>query len=587
MAGQIPKTFIDDLTAKADLVDVIGRRIPLKKAGRSYKACCPFHNEKTPSFNVNQQKGFYHCFGCGASGDALRFIMDYEHLDFVSAVEVLAAEMGLSVPRERASKEVIQARKQQQKKQLEGLWLLAQAAQWFVANLKNHPQKTQAIAYLQQRGLTGEIAHRFALGLAPNDAQALQRAFPDVTTEQWLKVGLVVEREGLTEIRDKYRNRIVFPIRNIKGQVIAFGGRLMGSSDFAPKYLNSPETEFFHKSATLYGLYEMLQVQRGQPSRVLVVEGYMDVVALAQFGVTNVVATLGTATTAEHLQVLFRHTKEVIFAFDGDEAGKKAAWKALTIALALLRSDWTVRFFFLPQGDDPDSFIRQQGAERFNQALDSALSAGEWLVRGLAELSQLSWHAEDDIRRLLVQAQPLVQANPNDLIRYALVQALAVASRLQEWQVEKILSIHTGLAVRWRDNRHAVVPVAQLTAGRLESRMQLLLREFPQLAQQGWPKEELSWLMIYGSQQLKQLLTEMNGQALSKHNHEKILTLSEAEAQQEWQDGWQKLLYQTALPAKIDLLSQLSLVQQNENLHQLYQKLEQIIRQYKTCQSGN
>lgn len=571
MAGRIPKTFIDDLIARADVVEVVGRRITLKKAGREYKACCPFHNEKTPSFQINPQKGFYHCFGCGAHGDALRFIMDYEHLDFVSAIEVLASEMGISVPREQLTPQQQAKQAQQRTEVLQGYALLAQAAQWFVHNLKHHPQAIQAIEYLKSRGISGVIARDFAIGLAPNETMGLQKQFADVNKAQWLAVGLVAEREDGSVV-DKFRNRIQFPIRDLRGRVVGFGGRIMQASEHAPKYLNSPETEFFHKGNMLYGLYEMLQSVR-QITRVLVVEGYMDVVALAQFGLRQVVATLGTATTPAHLQLLFKHTAEIVFAFDGDKAGRKAAWKALSVALTQLSGSRSVKFFFLPQDEDPDSYVRRYGADALMQALDQSLTPGAWLVRGLSEQSELSWTVAEDARRLLFQSLEWLKLAEDVGVRYALIQALAQAADMQEWQVEKLLGVRTGLAVHREVKKRQTVTLSMATQ-RLPQKLLALLMQFPQLSD-NWPSDDAALLHRYGEKGVLALLNALAGNLPEFASEPLVFTLQQAEA--EWHDGWQSLVCKSIETARLTLLKALEKGQvsdaQRAELTELNQRL--------------
>lgn len=576
MAGRIPKSFIDDLVARADVVDVVGRRITLKKAGREYKACCPFHNEKTPSFQINPQKGFYHCFGCGAHGDALRFIMDYEHLDFVSAIEVLASEMGLSVPREQLSPQQQAKETQQRAEQLQGYALLAQAAQLFVQNLKHHGQGLQAIDYLKSRGITGVVARDFAIGLAPNDAMGLQKQFPNVTKAQWLAVGLVAEREDGTVV-DKFRNRIQFPIRDLRGRVVGFGGRIMQASEHAPKYLNSPETEFFHKGNMLYGLYEMLQSVR-HINRVLVVEGYMDVVALAQFGLRQVVATLGTATTSEHLQLLFKHTNDIVFAFDGDKAGRKAAWKALSVALTQLSGSRSVKFFFLPADEDPDSYVRRYGADALLQALDSSLTPGEWLVHGLAEQSGLSWTVAEDARRLLFQSTEWLKQAEEMSVRYALIQSLAQAADMQEWQVEKLLGVRTGLAVH-RDIKKKMTVSPTLATQSLPDKLISLLIQFPALAQ-SWPSDDAALLHQYGEKGTIKLLNALAGNVASSVEEELPFTVEQAQV--EWQDGWQSLICESIERAEMAICM---LIDQGHAAENMMTKLVALRRRKKECQT--
>jgi DNA primase len=321
--GTIPRDFIASLLAKADIVDVINQRVPLKKAGATYKACCPFHQEKTPSFNVNPQKQMYHCFGCGASGDAVKFLMEYDGLSFVEAIETLASQMGLVVPRERVSSK----QQETQRRALDLYEVMSSVARFYRQQLKTHPQSEQAKTYLRQRGLTPEIAKTFLIGYSPSGWDTLVKGLSAdaALTQQLIELGMLVKNdEG--KIYDRFRHRIMFPIRDGRGRVVAFGGRVLNADD-KPKYLNSPETPIFHKSYALYGLFELRQ-SRQKFNHIIVVEGYMDVVALAQFGVRNAVATLGTATTPEHLEMLFRQVDEIVFCFDGDSAGLKAAWKA-------------------------------------------------------------------------------------------------------------------------------------------------------------------------------------------------------------------------------------------------------------------
>jgi len=556
MAGRIPKAFIDDLVARSDVVEVVGRRVPLKRAGREYKACCPFHNEKSPSFHVNPQKGFYHCFGCGAHGDALRFVMEYDHCDFVTAIEVLAAEMGLSVPRENVSDVQLIKDRQHKAEQLQGFSLLGQVATWFSRNLREHPARAQVVHYLQGRGVTGAMARDFGIGFAPSDSDALQQAFPQVTTEQWLATGLVSVRED-GQVVDRFRGRVQFPIRDTKGRVVGFGGRIMQPSEFAPKYLNSPETEFFHKGKMLYGLYELLQSLR-HIDQILVVEGYMDVVALVQHDIRNVVATLGTATGEAHLRLLFKYCKDVVFAFDGDKAGRQAAWKALPLALQALSGDRGVRFFFLPDADDPDSFVRRVGKSGFMSALSGALTAGQWLVQGLAMQTGLSWHRQDDVRRLLVQAAALIKETPDLSVQYALVQAVAEAADMQEWQVEKLMGIRTGLAVNRRPEakKQSANHDGLTKAQGLASQLLLLLSVYQQLSTDCL-ETDLSLLRQFGERGVVPLLNALHPESsrvLAVESASRDVALTFEEAQTEWQDGWRRLVCQTVENARRSLL---------------------------------
>lgn len=441
--GSIPRSFIESLLSRADVVQVINQRVPLKKAGTSYKACCPFHDEKSPSFNVSQTKQFYHCFGCGASGDALKFLMEYDGLSFVEAVESLAAQYGMDVPREQLSpaKQKAQQVKQQQQRDLYDVMHLA--AKFYRHQLRDHAGSSDAKAYLKARGLNADIAKTFVIGFAPPGWDSLVSGLKaDAKLKQQLiEVGLLVEKEG-GKLYDRFRHRIMFPIRDGRGRVVAFGGRVLG--DDQPKYLNSPETPIFHKSYALYGLYEMRQT-RQKFDHILVVEGYMDVVALAQFGVQNAVATLGTATTVEHLEMLFRQVNEVVFCFDGDAAGLKAAWKALELALPMMEQERSVKFLFLPQGEDPDSMIRQDGLEGFQNRVAAALPLSAFLLQGLQRRLSFAVDSIEGRQQLVALAQPYVQA-AHDLYQFLLAEGVAELVGLPTWRIEKQMNVKSGFA---------------------------------------------------------------------------------------------------------------------------------------------
>lgn len=437
--GTIPRSFIDTLLNRADIVQVIQQRVPLKKAGSNYKACCPFHSEKTPSFNVSPQKQFYHCFGCGASGDALKFIMAYDGLPFVEAVEQLAGMYGMEVPFEKRSQQAVEQQRQQQ----DLYEVMHSVAKYYRHQLRDHPQAEKAKAYLKQRGLSAEIAKAFVIGYAPDGWQNLQPALKaDATlTQQLIESGMLIKNEE-GRVYDRFRDRIMFPIRDIRGRVIAFGGRILGEGQ--PKYLNSPETPIFHKSYTLYGLYEMKQ-SRQNFDHIIVVEGYMDVVSLAQFGVRNAVATLGTATTAEHLVLLFRQVNEVVFCFDGDEAGIKAAWKALELCLPLMGEQRSVKFLFLPQGEDPDSAVRKEGLEGFRSRVKSALSLSQFLIEGLQNQLKAPLASAEGRQHLVALAAPFVQ-KAHGLYQFLLAEAVAEQVQLPTWRVEKEMGVRSGFA---------------------------------------------------------------------------------------------------------------------------------------------
>ena len=442
-SGSIPRSFIESLLARADVVQVINQRVPLKKAGSSYKACCPFHDEKSPSFNVSPSKQFYHCFGCGASGDALKFLMEYDGLSFVEAVESLAAQYGMQVPREQKTPAQQKAQQIKQQKQRDLYDVMHLAAKFYRHQLRDHPQSAEAKNYLKQRGLSAEIAKEFVIGFAPPGWDSLVSGLKaDATLQkQLVEVGLLVEKDDKKSY-DRFRHRIMFPIRDGRGRVIAFGGRVLG--DDQPKYLNSPETPIFHKSYTLYGLFEMRQ-SRQSFDNILVVEGYMDVVALAQFGIRNAVATLGTATTVEHLDLLFRQVNEVVFCFDGDSAGLKAAWKALELALPMMEKERSVKFLFLPDGEDPDSMVRKDGLEGFNQRVSNALSLSEFLMQGLQGKLSFPVNSIEGRQQLVSMAEPYVQS-AHGLYQFLLAEGIANLVDLPTWRVEKQMNVKSGFA---------------------------------------------------------------------------------------------------------------------------------------------
>ena len=416
MAGRIPQAFIDELLTRTDIVEVIETRVPLKKAGHEYKACCPFHNEKTPSFTVSPVKQFYHCFGCGEHGSAITFLMNYEHMDFIEAVEELAHRAGLEVPHESTTRLHSGPSTQPH------YTLLEKVSAWYQEQLRSHPQAQRAVQYLKQRGLTGEIAGRFNIGFAPPGWENLAEALgSDAATRELLQaLGLTVQREGSDGTYDRFRDRIMFPIHDRRGRTVGFGGRVL--DDATPKYMNSPESPVFHKGQELYGLYEARKAVR-KLTRILVVEGYMDVVALAQFGINYTVATLGTSTTREHLERLYRTVPEVVFCFDGDRAGRDAAWRALENALPVLRDGREARFLFLPEGEDPDSLIRRIGQEGFETQLAQAVHLSDFFFTRLSE--QLDLDSIDGRARLVSVARPLLATLPDGMFRQLMIERLA------------------------------------------------------------------------------------------------------------------------------------------------------------------
>lgn len=417
MKGSIPRPFIDDLLTKSNIIDVINSRVKLKKAGRDYQACCPFHHEKTPSFTVSEKKQFYHCFGCGAHGNAISFLMDYDKLEFVEAIEELAAMAGLEVPYEKRgnSNGKPQASYQAKRNLYE---LMQEIAAFYQSQL---PLNIPAQSYVQQRGLSPEIIARFQIGFVPNAMDSVLRKFGVNREEQQKLLDLgMLSRNDRGNTYDKFRNRIMFPIRDKRGRTVAFGGRVLG--DEKPKYLNSPETVTYHKGNELYGLYEALQAD-DEPSKLLVVEGYMDVVALAQFGVDYAVASLGTSTTSEQIQLLFRSTEQVICCYDGDRAGRDAAWRALENALPYLEDGRQIKFIFLPDGEDPDTYIRQYGKEKFEEYIERAQSLTEFLFAHLSP--QVDFSTKEGRGKLVALAAPLIRQIPGDALRLSLRNTLA------------------------------------------------------------------------------------------------------------------------------------------------------------------
>jgi DNA primase len=412
MAGRIPQDFIDDLVNRVDLSEVIGNRITLKKAGREYKGCCPFHNEKTPSFTVSPDKGFYHCFGCGAHGTAIKFLTEHDKMDFVEAIEELASLVGVDVPREADDNDAPRGPSNAPLYEL-----MNQVAQFYQKQLKD---AQEAIDYLKSRSLDGTTAQRFMLGFAPSGWDNLAQQLGDTSTnrEHLLTAGMLIRKDE--RVYDRFRERVQFPIRDSRGRVIGFGGRTLDGSE--PKYLNSPETPIFHKGRELYGLYEAKQALRNI-DRLLVVEGYMDVISLSQHGVHNAVATLGTATTPDHLKRIFRITQEVVFCFDGDRAGRQAAWRALQVSLPEMREGRQVRFLFLPEGEDPDTIVKTEGSVGIQRRLEDSLPLSDYLLRELSAQTDMS--SMDGRARLAELAKPLLRQLPEGVYRDLLNQKVA------------------------------------------------------------------------------------------------------------------------------------------------------------------
>lgn len=474
----IPQDFIDRLLDRVDIVEVIDRQVPLKKAGQNYVACCPFHREKSPSFSVSPQKQFYHCFGCGAHGNALTFLMEHHGMGFVDAVHALAEQVGMAVPQPESTPAQHAAVARQYSLQD----CLLQAARFYKYQLKHSPT---AIDYLKRRGLTGETAARFAIGYAPSGWNALQGVFEDYLNPQLVEAGLLVKREDGSRY-DRFRERIMFPIRNRKGQIIAFGGRVLGQGE--PKYLNSPETPLFEKGRELYGLFEARQAIR-EHNCVLVVEGYMDVVMLAQHGIDYVVATLGTSTTPHHIHSLLRQTDHIVFCFDGDAAGKKAAWRALESSLSQLRDGKRVSFLFLPAEHDPDSYVRAHGQAGFEAYLQQqAVPLSAYLLQAL--LQQQGEHRSEEGRAALVQqAMPLLKAIAAPALATLLRQRFAEQIGMPVAELERLL----GIKRPWvgRKGQFSAQPAPQITYS-LPQRVLRWLVLYPTLAHRV-PVEELAW----------------------------------------------------------------------------------------------
>lgn len=454
MAGRIPKGFIDDVVARTDIVELIDARVPLKKAGKNYQACCPFHNEKSPSFSVSPDKQFYHCFGCGAHGNSVSFLMEYEQLEFVEAIEELARLNSMDVPREQTggkTKHYPTVSKEQKQSDYD---TMENAARFFQHKLKHDENGPAAIEYLKARGLSGKIAQQYGIGFAPDKWDAALTTLGAATDakQQLLDLKILTSNDkGRTY--DFFRNRIMFPIRDKRGRVVGFGGRVM--DDSTPKYLNSPETRIFHKGRELYGFHQAKLANKNL-EQVIIVEGYMDVVSLAQQGISYAVAALGTATTQDHMQMLFRQTRKVICCYDGDRAGRDAAWRALENALPQLKDGVDLRFCFLPDGEDPDTMVQQEGKEAFEQRLKESTPLIEYFFEHF--VGQLDLTDDAGKSALLAQAKPLISLIPSDYYKEALLAKLA---RLVGKQVDqiKIASRSPVAEVKQRQTEFQITPM--------------------------------------------------------------------------------------------------------------------------------
>jgi DNA primase len=459
----IPDSFIQDLIARVDIVDLIDTYVPLKKAGANYAACCPFHNEKSPSFTVSPTKQFYHCFGCGAHGTAIGFVMEYQGLGFVDAIKELAGRAGMQVP-ESEGRSSNDEKPGQTRALLE---VMARAAQYYKDQLKASPR---AIEYCKKRGLSGEVAARFGIGYAPDGWQNLQAIFPDYNADELKLAGLVIDNEAGRRY-DRFRDRLMIPIINPKGDIIAFGGRIIDQGE--PKYLNSPETPLFEKGRELFGLPQARQALRDTDTAI-VTEGYMDVIALSQNGVGNAVATLGTATTATHVTKLLRQVDRIVFCFDGDNAGRKAAWRALENSLEALADNKRLGFIFLPQEHDPDSYIREFGKDQFDRQVIQAMPLSDFLLRELAQRCDLT--SSEGKAQLIYEAKPLLLKLPTPLLRLQLVKRLAEASGFAQSEVERLCDLKSFIP--------AAPPKARRTAPSLTRNLLRIVLHKPQLADQ-------------------------------------------------------------------------------------------------------
>nr|ARX77177.1 DNA primase [uncultured bacterium] len=419
MSGRIPREFIDELLVRVDIVDLIDSHVPLKKTGANFVARCPFHTEKSPSFSVNRNKQFFHCFGCGASGNAISFLMDFNHLDFVEAVEDLAAFAGIAVQREIVGHQVAQ-----KKDDLNSLYeVMEQVATFYVGQLRDN---IGAVEYLKARGVKAAIARDFMIGYSPDKWSALAERF---SQKQLIDVGLLVVKDG-GQVYDRFRGRIMFPIRDKRARIVGFGGRVL--DDSLPKYLNSPETSLFHKGKEVYGLYELLE-KNSKPQRILIVEGYMDVIALAQYGVCYAVAALGTAASQAHLDLLFRFSSELVFCFDGDRAGREAAWGGMESAFSSLKDGRSCRFMILPQSYDPDSLVREEGLNKFIERIESAHGLSDYFfenVSGGLKLSEMEGRAQ-----LVSKSLPYLERLPEGVFREMMFDRLKSLSGMTTFNV--------------------------------------------------------------------------------------------------------------------------------------------------------
>jgi DNA primase len=489
MSGRIPKYFIDDLLARVDIVDLIDSHVPLKKAGANFVARCPFHTEKTPSFSVNRSKQFFHCFGCGVSGNAIGFLMDYSHLDFIEAVEDLATFAGLEVPRETTETTGTSLKKESVNDHYQ---LLEQVAEFYVTCLRTNESGKKAVNYLKSRGINDELAKAFMLGYAPDEWQALANRFDK---QQLIQTGMLIEKDG--RVYDRFRGRVMYPIRDKRGRIVGFGGRVL--DDSLPKYLNSPETPVFYKGKEVYGLYELLR-KDGKPRRILVVEGYMDVIALAGAGIHYAVATLGTATSQAHLDLLFRFASELVFCFDGDNAGREAAWRAMEPSFGALKDGRQIRIMLLPSQHDPDSLVREEGEGKFTERVQQSQPLSDYFFNTLS--NELNLNELEGRSQLMSKAKPYLEKLPQGIFRdmmFAKLNEMAQANKRMD--SEKSTRLGQGLKInKYQDKR--ILP--------LPRRVLALLIQHPELIAKVEEKE-INWeiLEFPGLQLFKDILADI------------------------------------------------------------------------------
>jgi len=480
MAGRIPKNFIDDLISRSDIVDVIDSRVKLRKKGKDYRACCPFHNgSNNSSFSVSSDKQFYHCFNCGVSGNVVSFLMDYDGIEFVDAVEVLAESLSIEVPREDSGQTQATTSYVDRKDLYQ---LMGDITRFYQQQLRTHSNSEKVIKYLKSRGLSGETTKYFQIGYAPDGWDEVRKKFAinKQTEQQLIDAGMLISKDSGGSY-DRFRDRLMFPIIDRRGRVIGFGGRVF--DDTTPKYLNSPETPIFHKGKELYGLYQVKQHEK-DVQRILVVEGYMDVVALGQFDIHYAVASLGTATTPDHIQLLFRQTSEVICCFDGDSAGRTAAWRALENALPSIQDGRTLRFMFLPDGEDPDSLVQKEGKEFFEKLIDQAMPLSDFLYQQL--LSQVDMRSADSKSKLAQLAIPLLTKLPDSVFRQMMETRLISLLGIEKEGLKKLLPAPQ--AIEKRKTSQKITPMRLAISLLLQNpQMAYQLEEIPEFKEMQMP----------------------------------------------------------------------------------------------------